>query len=264
MTDYETLTLEVGDGLAVVTLDRPDAGNSMIGPFFDDFATLADELTVRGPEIRAVLVRSTGRFFSVGGDVGMFAERIDDLPAAVLAGTRAMHPALARLARLNAPIVAAVQGTAMGGAVAMLSTFDLLVSARSAKFGAAYSQLGFSLDLGASYGLASRMGISRARRFLLLGELLSAEDAQRVGLVDEVVDDDALDDTALAMARRLASGPTRAYGEVRRLLAQSLRTPFETQLEEEAHGLARSGASRDGREGVTAFMEKRPPVFRGE
>ncbi|MCU1423330.1 MAG: hypothetical protein JWN36_2981 [Microbacteriaceae bacterium] len=264
MTSFETLTLEIDDGLAVVTLDRPDAGNSMIAAFFDDFGALADDLTARGREIRAVLVRSTGRFFSVGGDVGMFAERIDELPAAVFAGTRAMHPALARLARLDAPIVAAVQGTAMGGAVAMLSTFDLVVSARSARFGAAYSQLGLSLDLGASFGLASRMGIARARRFLLLGEVLDAEAAERVGLVDEVVDDVALDDTTLALARRLAAGPTRAYGEVRRLLAQSLRTPFETQLEEEAHGLARTGATRDGREGITAFMEKRAPVFRGE
>ena len=264
MTAHETLTLQVDDGLAIVTLARPDAGNSMNAAFFSDFAELADELTVRGHEIRAVLVRSTGRFFSVGGDVAMFADQIDDLPAAVFSGTRSMHPALARLARLDAPIVAAVQGTAMGGAVAMLSTFDLVVSARSARFGAAYSQLGFSLDLGASYGLASRMGISRARRFLLLGEVLTAEEALGLGLVDEVADDDALADTALALARRLAVGPTRAYGEVRRLLAQALRTPFETQLEDEAHGLARTGATADGREGVTAFIAKRPPEFRGE
>lgn len=263
MTDYSTLRLTVDDGLAHLTIMRPEASNALDHRFFEDFADAVNELAVM-PGLRAILFDSTGRFFSVGGDLGHFASNLDGLPGLVLSGTRAMHPALARLARIDAPIVAAVQGAAMGGAVGVLSICDLVVSARSARFGAAYSSIGLSLDLGASYGLASRMGISRARRFLLLAEILDAEEAQRVGLVDEVVDDDAVAETALAFARRLAAGPTRAYGEVRRLLPRALAVPFETQLEDEAQALARAGATADAREGITAFLEKRPAAFRGK
>lgn len=264
MPDYQSIKLTVDAGVARLTLDRPESNNALGDDFFREFGLAMNELAGRGSKVRAVLIRSTGRFFSVGGDVSVFARDLDAAPAAVLDGTFAMHPGLARMRRLDAPVVAAVQGTAMGGAVAILANCDLVVSARSAKFGAAYPKLGFSLDLGASFGLASRMGIARARRFLLLAETLGAEEAQRLGLVDEVVDDEQLAETAEEFATRFAQGPTRAYGEVRRLLAKALGTPFESQLEDEAQGLARVAATADAREGLTSFMEKREPIFRGE
>ena len=264
MTEFDTITLTHDEGIARLTLNRPEANNAMSMLFFEEFGRAVGEIAGLGSKVRAVLISSTGRFFSVGGDISLFGANVDELPPLILQGTYLMHPALARLSRIDAPVIAAVQGTAMGGAVAVLSTCDLIVSARSAKFGAAYSQIGLSLDLGASFGLASRMGISRARRFLLLGEVLSAEDAQSAGLVDEVVDDAGLVEAADALARKLSQGPTRAYGEVRRLLARALANPFESQLEDEAQALARGGATADAREGITAFLEKRSAVFRGE
>lgn len=264
MPGFATLTLTIDDGLARLTLNRPDVGNAFNDVFFREFGEAVNELALRRHEVRAVLLASSGRFFSVGGDLAVFTKDLDEAPSAVLDGTHWMHPGLARLARLDAPVVAAVQGTAMGGAVAMVSNCDLVISARSATFGAAYSRLGFSCDLGATFGLASRMGIARARRFLLLAETLDAEQALRAGLVDEVVDDDLLAETAERMAVRLSHGPTRAYGEVRRLVARALGTPFETQLEDEAQGLARAAGTADAREGLTAFLEKRAPVFRGD
>jgi 2-(1,2-epoxy-1,2-dihydrophenyl)acetyl-CoA isomerase len=264
LPDYQSITLDVEGGVARLTFNRPDSNNAMGDDFFREFGLAMNELAGRGSEVRAVLIRSTGRFFSVGGDLSVFTRDLDAARAAVLDGTFTMHPGLARMRRLDAPVIVAVQGTAMGGAVAVLSNADLVISARSAKFGAAYGKLGFSMDLGASFGLASRMGISRARRFLLLAETLDADEAQRVGLVDEVVDDEKLADTAEEYATRLAAGPTRAYGEVRRLLAKALATPFESQLEDEAQSLARMAATADAREGLTSFMEKRAPNFRGE
>ena len=263
-TGYQSIQLTVDEGVARLTFNRPESNNALGEEFFREFGLAMNELAGRGSEVRAVLIRSTGRFFSVGGDLSLFTRDLDAAPAEVLNGTFTMHPGLARMRRLDAPVIAAVQGTAMGGAVSILANCDLVVSARSAKFGAAYPKLGFSMDLGASFGLASRMGVSRARRFLLLAETLDAETAEHAGLVDEVVDDEQLAEVAERYATQFAQGPTRAYGDIRRLLARALATPFEAQLEDEAQSLAHLAATADAREGLTAFMEKRAPIFRGE
>jgi 2-(1,2-epoxy-1,2-dihydrophenyl)acetyl-CoA isomerase len=257
------VALELDEGVATIRFISPDTGNAMNQEFFREFSETVHELFLLRAEVRAVLIASSGRFFSVGGDVGEFAADPAAVPDLVQSGTYWMHPALARLRRLDAPLIAAVQGTAMGGAVAILSQCDLVVSARSARFGAAYSRLGFSCDLGASVGLASRMGVARARRFLLLAELLDADQALHAGLVDEIADDGDAERIATERARALADGPTRAYGEVRRLVDRALATPYESQLEDEAQSLTRMAGTADAVEGLRAFVEKRPPHFVG-
>jgi 2-(1,2-epoxy-1,2-dihydrophenyl)acetyl-CoA isomerase len=193
----------------------------------------------------------------------MFARDLDGMPKVVRESTGIMHMALARLLRLNAPIVACVHGTVMGGALSVVSNCDLVYSSRAARFGAAYSNIGFTCDLGATTGLATRMGLSRARRFLLLGEILNAAEAEHAGLVDFVVDDTELQTLAEQAAVRLSQGPTLVFGEVRRLMARSLSQPLEAQLEDEAQSVARASSAPDAREGITAFIEKRKPVFKG-
>lgn len=257
------VSLTVEGGIATLRLTSPDTGNAMDQVFFREFSDAVHELMLRRDDVRVVLLASTGRFFSVGGDVGEFAADPAAVPDLVQTGTYWMHPALTRLTRMDAPLVGAVQGTAMGGAVGILSQCDLLISARSARFGAAYSRLGFSCDLGASFGLASRMGIARARRFLLLAETLDTEEALAVGLIDEIAEDGDAEQVAMERARALVDGPTRAYGEVRRLVDRALATPFETQLEDEAQSLTRMAATADAAEGLRAFVEKRPPHFLG-
>jgi 2-(1,2-epoxy-1,2-dihydrophenyl)acetyl-CoA isomerase len=263
MTAYTTLDLSFDGGLATIRLISPETGNAMTQQFFREFFDAVHELFLRRDEVRAVLLASTGRFFSVGGDVAEFAADPAAVPDLVQTGTYWMHPALTRLARIDAPVIVAVQGTAMGGAVGILSQCDLVIAARSARFGAAYSRLGFSCDLGASFGLASRMGVARARRFLLLAEMLDAASALTAGLVDEVVEDGEAERVATERARMLAAGPTRAYGEVRRLVDRALATPLETQLEDEAQSLTRMAATVDAAEGLSAFAEKREPHFSG-
>jgi len=259
---YETIELVVNDGLAHLTLNQPDLGNPFNAVFCREFGQVANELAGR-EDVRVVLLSARGNFFSVGGDLGMFSRDLDAMPNAVREGTAGLHMGMARLLRLNAPIVVCVHATAMGGAVSVLSNCDLVYSARSARFGAAYSHIGFTCDLGASFGLASRMGLARARRFLLLGEVLDAVEAERTGLVDYVVDDAEVNAQAEQAAVRLSRGPTLAYGEVRRVMARSLGQAFEAQLEDEAQALARVAASQDAREGITAFLEKRRPMFKG-
>jgi 2-(1,2-epoxy-1,2-dihydrophenyl)acetyl-CoA isomerase len=127
----------------------------------------------------------------------------------------------------------------------------------------AYAGIGFSCDAGSSVMLSRRMGLARARRFLILNETLSAPDALAVGLVDEVLTADQLQARAQTVARQLAAGPTRAFGEIRRLLLSAQDQPLETQLELEAQALARIAGTSDARDGLTAFAQKRKPEFQG-
>lgn len=259
---YETLDLTVEDGFARLVLNQPELGNPFNAQMCADMGRVGSDLMGRG-DVRAVLLTGRGKFFTVGGDIRMFAEQLDTLPAQILEWTSTLHMGLARLKRLNAPLVVAVHGICMGGGVALAGTCDLVYAGRSARFGAAYPQIGYSCDAGASFALASRMGIARARRFLLLNEMLSADQALTAGLADYVVDDAVLADTAEQAARQLALGPTRAFGDIRRLIDKALRTPMESQLEDEAQALSSCAASLDAREGITAFVEKRAPNFKG-
>ena len=260
---YESLDLKVTEGIARVTLNQPSLGNPFNEIFCEEWAQLANDLSTR-PGIRAILLKANGKFFSVGGDIGMFSRNLDELPYLIKKWTTTLHMGFARFARIDAPTIAAVHAGAMGGAVAMLAGCDLVYSARSAVFGSAYSSIGYSCDAGASFALSARMGLARARRYVLLAETLSAEEALQAGLVDFVVDDSAVIAEAEAAALRLANGPTRAYGEIRRLFKTSLCQGFEAQLEDEAQALSRIAGSLDAREAITAFTEKRKPSFQGK
>lgn len=259
---YETLELTVEDGLARLVLNQPSLGNPFNARMCAEMGRVGSELVGRG-DVRAVLLSASGKFFSVGGDIRMFAEQLDTLPTQILEWTSTLHMGLARLKRLDAPLIASVHGICMGGGVALVGACDMVYAGRGARFGAAYPQIGYSCDAGASFALASRMGIARARRFLLFNEMLSAEQAMTAGLVDVVVDDGVLADTAEQAARQLAQGPTRAFGEIRRLIDKALRTPLESQLEDEAQALSGCAGSDDAREGIRAFVEKRAPDFKG-
>ena len=259
---YTSVNLTVSEGVAHLVLNQPELGNPINGTFCAEWAQVINEIAAR-KEIRAVLLRSQGKFFSVGGDIGMFSKTLDTLPACIQDWTAGFHMGMARLARLDAPIVAAVHATAMGGAVSMIAACDFVYSAKSATLGSAYSLIGYSCDGGASVALSARMGLARARRFVMLGEMLPAEEAARLGLVDYVVDDESMLAEAEKMAVRLAKGPTRAYGEIRRLFSKAFTQSLETQLEDEAQGLTRAAGTADAREGITAFVEKRKPKFTG-
>lgn len=259
---YQSLDLTVSEGLARLALNQPEIGNPFNAEFCREWGEVANELLGR-KDVRAVLLTGRGRFFSVGGDIQMFSKNLDVLPAKIREWTAGLHVGTARMARIDAPIVAAVHATCMGGACALIANTDLVYSARSARFGAAYSQIGYTCDAGASFGLASRMGIARARRFLILAEMLDAEQAAEVGLVDHVVDDAVLMAEAEKAAIRLSQGPTRAYGELRRLFTKALGQPIEAQLEDEAQGLIRAASCEDAREGIRAFVEKRKAKFQG-
>lgn len=257
-----SMHLAVEDSLATLTFTEGKRGNPIDGQFCADFCEMAASLSERS-DIRAILIKAEGPVFSYGGDVGSFVEHLDELPLMIKRWTATLHSGVARLQRLDAPIIASVHGLCVGGMSALVAGADILVASSQAKFYAAYAGIAYACDAGSSVMYSRRMGLARARRFLLFNESLSAQDALGVGLCDVVVEHEDLEAESFAIATSLSRGPTRAYGEIRRLLLSANDQPLETQLELEAQALARCAGTLDAREGLTAFNEKRKPVFVG-
>ena len=263
MSENQSIRLELEAGLATVSLADPARGNPFDGYFTRDFKAVFSELWDH-KELRAVLLRADGDNFSFGGDLKAFYPERADLGPLVRRWTADLHMGLQRAWALPVPIVAAVQGFAMGGGVALLAGCDVVLASESAQLGSAFAQLGFSCDSGSTVTLSARMGVARAKRFVMLAEILKSRDAMQCGLVDQVVADDQLQVEALNFARKLAAGPTLAYGEIKRLFLKAGTTQPQAQLEDEALTLARVASSADAREGIAARIERRKPVFLGK
>ena len=262
MNDVSPIRLEINQGLAIVSLAQPARGNPFDGEFTRGFKRIALDLWDQ-PGLRAVLLRADGANFSFGGDLKSFHPVRDNLAPLVRQWTGDLHMGLQRFWQLPVPVVTAVQGFAMGGGAALLAGCDVVLAGQSARIGSAFAAIGFSCDSGTSVTLTARMGPARARRFVLLAEVLGSEEALAAGLVDQVVADDKLQDEALALAQRLASGPTLAYGEIKRLFLRAGAAHLAATLEDEALTLARVSQSADAQEGIAAMVERRKPVFHG-
>lgn len=261
-TTYPSIRLEIEAGLAIVTFTQGARGNPFDDDFTRDFRQVILELW-NEPALRAVLLRAEGANFSYGGDLKKFYPERANLAPLVRRWTADLHMGLARAWHLPVPIVAQVQGFAMGGGVALVAGCDVVIAGQSARLGSAFAQLGFSCDSGSSATLTARMGPARARRFVLLAEVLSSEEASQAGLIDMVVPDAELAAQALAMAQKLARGPTVAYGQIKRLFLRAGAAQLEAQLEDEALTLSRVAATRDAQEGIAAQVERRKPDFKG-
>jgi len=256
-----SLACETADGLAILTLTQPERGNPLDRVLIDELK--ARVLALWGePGLRCVLLRAKGRDFSFGGDLRSFRDPPEGLPALVQDWTADLHVALQRFWALPVPIVAQVQGAVMGGSLSLVAGSDVVVAARGSRFGSAFARIGLSCDSGTSATLAVRMGVARARRFVLLSEVLDSEAALEAGLVDLVFEAESLADEAGALARRLAQGPTLAYGEIKGLFRLA-GARLQEQLEAEALAIARVAASDDSCEGISALLDKRRPAFRG-
>lgn len=260
--EMEALSFRVEDGIAHVRLTAAARGNPFDGSFCRDMGELSVELSCRD-DVRAVLLSADGRFFSVGGDISSFVKDLDQLPRIVKSWTADLHMAITRFQRMNAPIVCAVHGDVAGGAVSLVAMSDVVFAAEGVKFNAAFSMIGFCADSGSTVSLTNRMGFARAKRFLMLSEVLDANAALDANLVDFVVPAGELSASAGAMASRLAAGPTLAYGAIKRTMLSARHQPLEAQLEAEAQALAELASSEDAREGVSAFGQRRKPAFTG-
>lgn len=262
MADSNVL-LDIRDGVAHITLNRPEAMNALnleMAKELLDVAMQCDETT----GVRAVVLAGAGKMFCAGGDVKRFITERDNISSYVRGITTYLHAAISSFARMNAPVIAAVEGSAAGGGMSLALACDLVIAAESARFTAAYTRIGLCPDGSMTYTLSRLVGMRRALELTLTNRTLSAGEALDWGIVTAVAPDDEAVRQADDLARQLAQGPTLAYGATKRLIHQGWTESLETQMMAESQAIAAMSATADAREGMTAFTTRRAPNFTGK
>src|SRR3984957_11975153 len=264
-TELETVNLHVRDGAATVELNRPEVLNAWNGQFGDDLRAAFEQITA-DDEIRAVLLPGGGRAFSSGADlkdVGGGFTTEDGRPDIYRTLTERYHPIMKSIRELPKPVVAAVNGPAVGIGCSLALCCDLILAAESAYFLLPFVNIGLVPDGGSSLFVPTRVGIARAPELSMLGERRPAPQALEWGLINRVVADDQLAEATAELAARLASGPTSSYAGTKRQLNHWLYSRMPEQLELEARIQQEMAGSDDFLEGAMAFAEKRAPRFGG-
>jgi len=255
-----TVSLEEGIGRIIfIDAERFNALDASSCQAFSDAATW---LSLQA-DLRVVLLQARGRAFCVGGSIKEFSKAGDHVDGLINSMTTHFHTAVARLMRMDAPVIAVVNGNCGGGGASLTCIADMTLMADTAKINFAYSLSGLSPDGGASYGLPRIVGARKAYELLVLNPTLDASEAKKLGIASRIVPAEALDHEANELAAQLASGPTKAFGSIKKLLLNSFRNSAETQMFDEANSIARLASGPDGREGVEAFLQKRRPNFQG-
>src|SRR5215467_485777 len=246
MTNKPVL-FEVKHHVARITLNRPHAGNALDLETAKELADVSLEIE-KNRDARAVLISGAGTTFSAGGDVKAFATQ-KDLSRYLREMTPHIHLAISRLVRLDAPVIAAVEGAAAGFGFSLAVSCDLVLAAESAIFVMAYTKIALAPDGGSTYFLPRLVGMKRALELTLTNRRLSAREARDWGLVTEVVPAERLAARAEEVATSLAQGPTATFGSAKRLLHSGWSESLETQMELESRAIAEAGGTTDGREG---------------
>jgi len=262
---YETVLVEVKEGVAEITLNRPERLNAWDDQFGEDLrsAVLKD---AADPSVLAVLITGAGRGFSSGADLKSTLDRSATGGSPPDVGEllrKRYHPIITGIRELPKPVVAAVNGPAVGIGCSLALACDLVLAAESAIFGLAFVNIGLIPDGGSTFLVPAAVGKARAFEMALLGDPVPAGQALEWGLINKVLPDGKLMEEARSLARKLASGPTLSYANSKRALNNSVLGIMEEQLELEADIQSEMAGTRDFVEGVQAFVEKRDPKFQG-
>ncbi|MGA2011603.1 MAG: enoyl-CoA hydratase-related protein [Solirubrobacteraceae bacterium] len=260
----ETIDCRRANGVAHLALNRPEALNAWTRQLGEEMVTALDDLAADA-DVRCIVITGAGRAFSSGADLRAGHAPSPEGGADVLTPLREVYnPLILRVRTLPKPVIAAVNGPAVGIGCSLALACDLIVAARSAYFLMAFVNIGLGLDGGASQSLVERVGHARAFEIAYLGGRIGAEQAETWGLVNTVVDDGELAATVDALAGRLAAGPPGSYAAIKRSINERAYAGFAEQLDLEAVLQQERANSKDFAEGVMAFMQKRPAQFTGE
>jgi 2-(1,2-epoxy-1,2-dihydrophenyl)acetyl-CoA isomerase len=262
VTSGDSLVLvNIRDGIAQLTLNNPGNGNAIDVPMA---AALREAMAAceKDVGVRVVVIAGAGKMFCSGGDLKTIRGAGGHAPVYVREILLHLHEALASIARISAPVIASVHGSAAGAGFALAMACDFVVAAKSSRFLMAYTAAGLTPDGSSSYFLPRLIGLRRALELTLRNRRLTADEAREWGLINDVVEDDALPAHAAKLAAELADGPTEAFGDAKRLLRASLENSLESQLAREAETLCRALEGDEAATGLAAFAEKRVSKFR--
>lgn len=265
MSDEKIILVEKTDGVAVITLNRPDKLNA----FNDELSfALQDALkeAEKDPAVRAVVITGAGRGFCSGQDLQnrKFSDASEGRPHLSESIRRRYNPIIMRIRKMEKPVIAAVNGVAAGAGSSLALACDFRVVSENASFVQSFSKVGLVPDSGATFFLPRLIGVTKAFELMLTAEKLDAKTANELGLINKLVPQEKVMEEAMAFARQLAAGPTKAYGLTKRAINRAVFWDLEELLEYEAHLQEIAGRSDDFQEGVTAFLEKRQPAYRGK
>jgi len=261
---YETIQLEMRDAVCVLTLNRPDRLNALNPQVAVDFKAAVHDALGRGA--RVIVLTGAGRAFSAGGDLRAMQEMAKSdgrVEAFFDEPLRLLNGAVMLIRTTPVPFIAAVNGVASGGGCNLALACDLVIAAESAKFNQAFIKIGLTPDCGGTFILPRLVGWKRAAELMFTGDLISAKAAAEMGMINSVTPDDELMNKVMGMAHKLAQAPTAAIARIKRMLEASAVNDYGSQLDLERQTQIESGKTKDFVEGVSAFLEKRPPRFVG-
>jgi 2-(1,2-epoxy-1,2-dihydrophenyl)acetyl-CoA isomerase len=261
---YETILFEVADGYAVITLNRPERLNAFTAVMHAELRDALDRVS-GDDDIRALILTGAGRGFCPGQDLNDRVMGDNDAPPPDLGHTieTLYNPLVRRIRSLELPVICAVNGVAAGAGANIALGCDLVMAARSAKFIQAFCRIGLVPDGGGTWLLPHLAGRAKAMAMALLGEAVEAEEAERIGLIWKVVEDEVLMDEARKLAAHLATQPTAGLAAIKQLITAAPSNSLDEQLDLERDTQRKLGHTHDYREGVRAFLGKRKPQFRG-
>ena len=258
---YATIRFEVAEQVATLTLNRPDKLNSFTAEMHAELKDAIARASTASSGVRALLITGAGRGFCAGQDLSQRAGPVaPDLGETI---EKQFNPLIRSLRALEVPVIGAVNGVAAGAGASLAMACDITLAARSASFLQAFAKIGLIPDAGSTFFLPRLVGEARARGLALLADKISAEQAAAWGLIWKVVDDGQLMPEATALARHLATQPTRGLALIKQALNRSAANDLDRQLDVERDLQRMAGKTEDYREGVAAFLEKRPPRFKG-
>jgi 2-(1,2-epoxy-1,2-dihydrophenyl)acetyl-CoA isomerase len=260
---FESVRLDIADGVATLTLNRPDRLNSFTAAMHGEVRAALDHAG-RHPDVRCLVLTGAGRGFCAGQDLADRAVAPGDAPVDLGASIENYYkPLLLALRGLEMPTICAVNGVAAGAGANIPFACDLVYAAKSTSFIQSFSKIGLIPDCGGTWWLPRLIGPARAMGLALLGDKLSAEQAEQWGLIWRCVQDHELMPTVITVAKQLAAGPTRGYVRTRQAIENAMQLPFAAALDLERDVQRELGMSADYREGVAAFMQKRAARFQG-
>ncbi len=262
MVEYEYIAMENKGNTATLKLNRPEKLNAINEKMIEELRTEIARISQK-PEVRVLVITGAGRAFCSGADVADMAKAATGAPAKVRSWTQMAHKLIDAITNLEKPVIAKVNGLAVGIGCSLALSADIIIASENAFFSLIFSKIGLIPDGGSSYHLPRLIGLAKAKELIFTARRIDSKEAEELGLINSVVQASDLDNEVNKLAEQLASGPTVALGIAKKIMNKGMNMDLGAVLEIEATGQALAGTTEDAREGIMAFLEKREPKFQG-